>query len=855
MFATCKRLVVGNMNEKLTLLYKSSRNEFKNDEFPLVESTKDYINELVKFTLTNQQKLVDENFRKQFFANLFTEMTKQGNLSLWNKFQVANQENKVFSFELVLKGIDFAQKKLSEKDLINHLEEPISKLAIEVVKQTTDVQLFCPYHYDPRFEMAREISIYDTRREDLIKIFDSWEEEVCSKHRTYAEDNKSPIYDLYMELKNLEKEDLEERNLESKITLFDSQSNYLYGFPWQGENPLENEQNNGVCQQLEERKKQQLLCSTNSNLTVEGAEKISDYTEALAQFIEENKKNFANPFFRQDFFENFSLYIPFKEKHLLLGRNFQEVSRAFKEFHLENILQQADFNVETYRTPYISRLNHEMKRLAVEVAKKNPNIALFYRYDQQLFKYRAFAVFSNERHEYGRTEELVSFLDDWKDSVAVEENLLVTEENTKFHDLYHNRQEITNQVFFLDNKNRLVFAPWERKHDWTETKKRVLTKADSSTLVSLLTDPPEDKLTQLFDYIEIKKRLMDQISQRCEEGEKALLIDMENHLQKLREKIEPVRTSQSEKELKETLCQLDTLNYNELQSKSLWVKNSLKEESTNQHPNNLVIDGLTNAQAEIQMGINLFLEVEKLIKNSLNYSLQDTCELVRCVEEKIKKLANHPLLKGSSSEILLDDWQEKRRKMKIILQEKEKIKEINQKINQEPLNRGRLRYLEATIEWEMRRMNWDLLPLDQRLVREEWQEVNARVLNRLQSLSDVEAIITTSQQDGAHKEANDCLSENTSSYRESQKIMWSSSENVRHQDSTQRKLSAIMTKNTYSHSETPRGEDSRRANMSPNDGPSKKLSELSELKKQTSKEFFSQSKIKKRGSNESLELL
>ncbi len=457
MLGTHKKLEVENMDKKLILLYKSPRNEFENKYSSLVESTKDYIDELVKFTLSNQQKLVDEQLRKHFFDNLLTEMTKQGNLSLWTEFQAANQENKVFSFELVLKGIDFSQGKLSEKDLTDRLKEPISKLAIEVVKQTTDIELFCPYNYDPRLELAEKMN-FKVSMDEQIKIFDSWEEEVCLEHRNYVENTDSPIYDIYMELKNLEKRDLEAKNLENKITLFDSQSNYFYTLPWKKHKTLEPEQKEEASHQIEEREKlasveqtHKLLCTTNSNLTVEGAEKISDYTEALVQFIEENKKKLANPFFRQDFFENFALYVPFKEKNLLLGKEFQEVSRAFKEFHLENILQETDFIDGKRQTPYIKRLNHEMERMAVEVAKKNPNMTLFYYYDQQLFKEREYEDFAYEFYDYRRfTEKLVFFLDNWNDSVESQEYQMIFEEVTKFHDLYHNRQEIKNQVFFFE---------------------------------------------------------------------------------------------------------------------------------------------------------------------------------------------------------------------------------------------------------------------------------------------------------------------------------------------------------------------------------------------------------------------
>ena len=88
-----------------------------------------------------------------------------------------------------------------------------------------------------------------------------------------------------------------------------------------------------------------------------------------------------------------------------------------------------------------------MKRLAVEVAKKDSNIALFYRYDQQLFKHLAFEVFSDDRHGYS-PEDLVEFLDEWKDSVHEEEERFSADRETKLHDLYHSRHEIEKQVFF-----------------------------------------------------------------------------------------------------------------------------------------------------------------------------------------------------------------------------------------------------------------------------------------------------------------------------------------------------------------------------------------------------------------------
>lgn len=165
------------MNVELGLLYKSPRSEFRNDGiFPLVESTKDYIDAIVQAIVVNKQKLTEKDFRTQFFNNRFTELANAKDLSLWNEFQQVSQNSAVFSLENILAEIDFEEGGFSEKDLFNRLEDPISKLAIEVVKQTATVQMLCSYDYDPRVALSERI--YTRKVVKLIEKFDSWEEDV-----------------------------------------------------------------------------------------------------------------------------------------------------------------------------------------------------------------------------------------------------------------------------------------------------------------------------------------------------------------------------------------------------------------------------------------------------------------------------------------------------------------------------------------------------------------------------------------------------------------------------------------------------------------------------------------------------
>ncbi len=484
------------MNVELGLLYKSPRSEFRNDDaFPLVESTKDYIDAIVQAIVVNKQKLTEKDFRTHFFNNLFTELANVKDLSLWNEFQQASQNSAVFSLENILSDIDFEEGGFSAEDLLNRLEDPISKLAIEVVKQTETVQMLCSYDYDPRVAMAKEMEIH--RGVELIEDFDSWEEDVREQHKIYIEESEEiPIYDLYRE----------EEALKEKIVLFDAQSTCSHQLPWQKQETVENNQTiYRIKEPIFNEKTRKLLCTTNPRLAVEGAEKISDYTKVLVQFMKENEQALTNPLLRQDFFENFSLYIAFKEKNLSLEKEFQQVSRAFKEFHFEHIFQKIDFSQGTLEPATLTKLlNHEMKRLAVEVAKKDSDIALFYRYDQQLFKHLAFEVFSDDRHGYS-PEDLVEFLDEWKDSVHEEEERFSADRETKLHDLYHSRHEIEKQVFFLDNKNQFVRAPWEREFDWEECSKRSLTEASSTKVDYQVSSYSEEKLKQLADYITRKK--------------------------------------------------------------------------------------------------------------------------------------------------------------------------------------------------------------------------------------------------------------------------------------------------------------------------------------------------------------
>ncbi len=89
------------MNVELGLLYKSPRSEFRNDDaFPLVESTKDYIDAIVQAIVVNKQKLTEKDFRTHFFNNLFTELANVKDLSLWNEFQQASQNSACFHWKI-----------------------------------------------------------------------------------------------------------------------------------------------------------------------------------------------------------------------------------------------------------------------------------------------------------------------------------------------------------------------------------------------------------------------------------------------------------------------------------------------------------------------------------------------------------------------------------------------------------------------------------------------------------------------------------------------------------------------------------------------------------------------------------
>ena len=717
------------MNVELGLLYKSPRSEFRNDDaFPLVESTKDYIDAIVQAIVVNKQKLTEKDFRTHFFNNLFTELANVKDLSLWNEFQQASQNSAVFSLENILSDIDFEEGGFSAEDLLNRLEDPISKLAIEVVKQTETVQMLCSYDYDPRVAMAKEMEIH--RGVELIEDFDSWEEDVREQHKIYIEESEEiPIYDLYRE----------EEALKEKIVLFDAQSTCSHQLPWQKQETVENNQTiYRIKEPIFNEKTRKLLCTTNPRLAVEGAEKISDYTKVLVQFMKENEQALTNPLLRQDFFENFSLYIAFKEKNLSLEKEFQQVSRAFKEFHFEHIFQKIDFSQGTLEPATLTKLlNHEMKRLAVEVAKKDSNIALFYRYDQQLFKHLAFEVFSDDRHGYS-PEDLVEFLDEWKDSVHEEERFSADRE-TKLHDLYHSRHEIEKQVFFLDNKNQFVRAPWEREFDWEECSKRSLTEASSTKVDYQVSSYSEEKLKQLADYITRKKNyLVDRISEQRDEVEKSSLVHTMNELQELQEKLVNERVLRNKKELDKVLAKLDTYSYTELQSNILLMKEKLNAESANPYTKEVMIEQLKTALEKLQVEAIFCQNIEQLIRNSRDYSLRHTCELITYVEEKTTKLASQSLTEGDLIIDRVNYWQKMHEQMKIVIRVKEEIEPIKKLVNQAMPKETTLQNAALNVGEGIRKIANQVPEADKFLVYNEWNKIESVIRTIMEHYSGID---------------------------------------------------------------------------------------------------------------------
>lgn len=707
------------MNVELGLLYKSPKSEFKNDgAFPLVESTIDYIDAIVQAIVVNKQKLAEKDFRTQFFNNRFTELANAKDLSLWNEFQQVSQNSAVFSLENILAEIDFEEGGFSEKDLFNRLEDPISKLAIEVVKQTATVQMLCSYDYDPRVALSERI--YTRKVVKLIEKFDSWEEDVREQHKIYIKESKEiPIYDLYRE-----KEALKE-----KIVLFDAQSTCSHQLPWQKQETVENNQTiYRIKEPTFNEKTRKLLCTTNPRLAVEGAEKISDYTKVLVQFIKENEQALTNPLFRQDFFENFSLYISFKEKNLSLEKEFQQVSRAFKEFHFEHIFQKIDFSQGTLEPATLTKLlNHEMKRLAVEVAKKDPNVALFYRYDQQLFKHLAFEVFSDDQHDYS-SEDLVEFLDGWKDLVREEEEGFSADRETKLHDLYHSRHEIEKQVFFLDNKNQFVRAPWEREFDWEECSKRSLTEASLAKVDYQVSSYSEEKLKQLADYITRKKNyLVDRISEQRDEVEKSSLVQTMNELQELQEKLVNERVLRNKKELDKVLAKLDTYSHTELQSNILLMKEKLNAESANPYTKEVMIEQLKTALEKLQVEAIFCQNIEQLIRNSRDYSLRHTCELITYVEEKTTKLASQSLTEGDLIIDRVNYWQKMQEQMKIVIRVKEEIEPIKKLVNQAMPKKNTLQNAALKVGEGISKIANQVPEADKFLVYNEWNKIESAI--------------------------------------------------------------------------------------------------------------------------------
>ncbi len=95
--------------------------------------------------------------------------------------------------------------------------------------------------------------------------------------------------------------------------------------PWQKQETVENNQTiYRIKEPIFNEKTRKLLCTTNPRLAVEGAEKISDYTKVLVQFMKENEQALTNPLLHKIFLKIFLCISLLKKKIYRWKRNFSK---------------------------------------------------------------------------------------------------------------------------------------------------------------------------------------------------------------------------------------------------------------------------------------------------------------------------------------------------------------------------------------------------------------------------------------------------------------------------------------------------------------------------------------------------
>lgn len=275
-------------------IYQSEKTVIKGD-FEVVESTNDYSKDLAEVLFANQDKLMDHTRRQQFFRNFLDHLPPAAKEKrLWNAIQEVTRNSEDFSFNSMWDQGSLSVHNLSKDSLEKAITDKMGKIALEVVKRTPDVQLLC--YYDPKI-------------------------------KAYTPNDEMPVHQLY-----LAREELKER-----MSVFNRQGECSLNLPWEEKTSLENILSNG---------KTTLFYDPESSLNLKEAENINDYKNMIENFIYDHSLVLDNPYVRQDFLKNFSLYVPFEENGLTLGKEFQQVSTKFEHLLCDDFFDGLDAWIE-----------------------------------------------------------------------------------------------------------------------------------------------------------------------------------------------------------------------------------------------------------------------------------------------------------------------------------------------------------------------------------------------------------------------------------------------------------------------------------------------------------------------------
>ncbi|WP_165004169.1 MULTISPECIES: hypothetical protein [unclassified Enterococcus] len=477
----------------------------------------------------DSNELDSRTFQEEFFNTLpqFIDY-REKNRNLWGAFQEASHffvgafTHDFFGNRTFSRAFSNSEGEERYQLIYDLLRKHGAKAAVEIMKARPELQM--NLFYDPQYERALELTSGSDKTVELspgilTDHLESWDEkvEVIEADIALGKDQTETgevIREVYAA----------KEALENRVHYFGAMNKTAVPAPWEKNEKLSEIWRGTVPFRQEDRlidESEQIHKGIQGKILLTYGKEFSgqengfvlerceNYVEAIAIMIEKQKETKD---LSKDVLENFLKYIEPDQRQGNLWGEFQKVSRKFEEFHLENILKWEESSRQIHPVYDVKQsLNQWVGKMAVELAKENPQIALGIYYDPQL----ECVKYQNLDRPLNALEILTTKLTRDQDLYQMEKALAkkeyVSGTSHCLNYLYRNEEQLSDRIYFYDRKSRLNDeAPWSKKNElgtiWKEMNAQAWDGVDMNAALTLAGKLREkQKISFFFNRDEIRK--------------------------------------------------------------------------------------------------------------------------------------------------------------------------------------------------------------------------------------------------------------------------------------------------------------------------------------------------------------